>query len=180
MKKKRKRWRKKKEKSLESTVASGMRGGGLSAQEGGLVRSCMFGSIQYVHVVNMKAGNLYAQQKQIQLGNQWACFLFSIMILMVHSWLHVNRTKTQTKSKCDSGIDSNTVLHSTLEVHITKTKKDRRSDYTCAQEYKEEIQRVIEETRQHVQSGVFTRWELSQRSLTRWWMIYWTLDGFPF
>lgn len=39
----------------------GMRGGGLSAREGeggGLVRSCMFGSIQGVHVVNMKAGIL--------------------------------------------------------------------------------------------------------------------------
>lgn len=56
----------KKKKSLESTVASEMKGGGLSAQEGGLVRSCMFGSIQYVHVVNMKAGILYAQRKQIQ------------------------------------------------------------------------------------------------------------------
>lgn len=115
-----------------------------------MVRSCMFGSIQYVHVVNMKAGTLNAQQKQIQWRNQRACFLFSIMILMVHSWSHRNRTKTQTKSKCDSGIDSNTDLHSTLEVHITETNKDRRSDYTCTQEYKEEIQLVIEETRRHV------------------------------
>lgn len=43
-----------------------MVGGGLGSQEGSLVRSCMFGSIQYVHVVNMKAGILHAQQKQIQ------------------------------------------------------------------------------------------------------------------
>lgn len=43
--------------SLESTVASEMKVGGLGAQEGGrLVRSCMFGSIQYVYVVNMNAG----------------------------------------------------------------------------------------------------------------------------
>lgn len=34
----------------------------LRAQGGGSVRSCMFGSIQCVHVVNMKAGILYAQQ----------------------------------------------------------------------------------------------------------------------
>lgn len=32
---------------------------------------------------------------------------------------------------------------------------DRRSDYTYAQEYKGEIQRVIEETRQHV-----SKWRL--------------------
>lgn len=38
---------------------SRMRGGGLSAQEGRLVRSCMFGSIQFVHVVNMKASILF-------------------------------------------------------------------------------------------------------------------------
>lgn len=57
--------KKEKEKSLEGTVASGTTGLGLSAQEGSLVRSCMFGSIQYVHVVNMKAGILYAQREQI-------------------------------------------------------------------------------------------------------------------
>lgn len=57
--------RKEKKKSLESTAASEMKGGGLSAQEGSLVRSCMFGSIRYVHVVNMKAGILNAQQKQV-------------------------------------------------------------------------------------------------------------------
>lgn len=34
----------------------------LRAQEGSFVRPCMFGSIQCVHVVNMKAGILYAQQ----------------------------------------------------------------------------------------------------------------------
>ena len=65
--KKRKRWgggeKKEKEKSLEGTVASGTTGGGLSAQEGSLVRSCMFGSIQYVHVVNMKAGILYTRAR---------------------------------------------------------------------------------------------------------------------
>lgn len=63
-------------KSLESTAASGMKVEEeeekvvvvaavvveLRAQEGSLVRSCMFGSIQCVHVVNMKAGILYAQQ----------------------------------------------------------------------------------------------------------------------
>lgn len=50
-----------------------------------------------------------------------------------------------------SGIDSNTVLHFTLEVYITESKnRTEESDYTYAQEYKEEIQRVIEETRQHV------------------------------
>lgn len=61
-------------KSLESTAASGMKVEEeeekvvvvvvveLRAQEGSLVRSCMFGSIQCVHVVNMTAGILYAQQ----------------------------------------------------------------------------------------------------------------------
>lgn len=62
-------------KSLESTAASGMKVEEekevvvvvavvveLRAQEGSLVRSCMFGSIQCVHVVNMKAGIPYAQQ----------------------------------------------------------------------------------------------------------------------
>lgn len=98
--------KKEKEKSLEGTVASGTTGGGLSAQEGSLVRSCMFGSIQYVHVVNMKAGILYAQREQISeesstslLSNsaQWYWWL--------HSWLHVNRTKTQNeKSKRESGV----------------------------------------------------------------------------
>lgn len=53
-----------KQRSLKSTAASGMRGGGLSTQEGSSVRPCMFGSIRYVHVVNMKASILYAQQKQ--------------------------------------------------------------------------------------------------------------------
>lgn len=98
--------KKEKEKSLEGTVASGTTGGGLSAQEGSLVRSCMFGSIQYVHVVNMKAGILYVQREQISeesstslLSNsaQWYWWL--------HSWLHVNRTKTQNeKSKRESGV----------------------------------------------------------------------------
>lgn len=101
--KKRKRWKKEKEKSLESTVASGMTGGGLSAQEGSLLRSCMFGSIQYVHVVNMKAGILYAQQKQIQRRNRRACFLFSLMILMVHSWF----TRKQDK---DTNRKANVIL----------------------------------------------------------------------
>lgn len=39
-----------------------------------------------------------------------------------------------------SGIDSNTVLHFTLEVYITESKnRTEESDYTYAQEYKEEI-----------------------------------------
>lgn len=51
-----------------------------------------------------------------------------------------------------SGIDSTQSLHSTSEVYTLRKAKNRReeSDYTYAQEYKEEIQRVIEETRQHV------------------------------
>lgn len=153
--KKRKRWRKEKEKSLESTVASGMTGGGLSAQEGSLLRSCMFGSIQYVHVVNMKAGILYAQQKQIQRRNRRACFLFSSMILMVHSWFTRKRDKDTNQKQMWLW---HWFKHSpTFYVRSTRheNKNDRRSDYTYAQEYKEEIQRVIEETRQHV-----SRWRL--------------------
>lgn len=73
---------------------------------------------------------------------------------MVHSWFHTNRTKTQTESKCESGIDSNTVLHSrSRSTHHEKTtttkKRQKERLHTYAQEYKEEIQRVIEETRQH-------------------------------
>lgn len=53
-------------KSLESTAASGgwagderWRAKRSRGEGGGLVRSCMFGSIQGVHVVNMKAGILF-------------------------------------------------------------------------------------------------------------------------
>lgn len=144
---------KREKKSLENTVASGMRGGGLSAQEGSLVRSCMFGSIQYVHVVNMKAGILYAQQKQLQWRNQWACFLFSIMKPTVRGWLHVNETKTQWESKCDRVWWHISIFY-IKGIHHKKL-NGRRSDYTYAQEYKGEVQRVIEETRHHVSKWRF-------------------------
>lgn len=73
---KEKKKKRKKERSLENTVASGYerwrtkRSRGRWEGEESLLRSCMFGSIQYVHVVNMKAGILYAQQKQIQWRDQ--------------------------------------------------------------------------------------------------------------
>lgn len=51
-----------------------------------------------------------------------ACFQFNLM--MVHSWFHINRTKTQTKSKCESGIDSNTVLLNSRREHITGKKQE--------------------------------------------------------
>lgn len=39
---------------------------------------------------------------------------------MEHSWLHINRTETQTQSKRESGIDGNTVPHSTEGAHVTE------------------------------------------------------------
>lgn len=54
---------------LRIQLHQGWEGGGLRAEEGRLVRSCMFGSIQYVHLVNMKAGILYAQKKLDSVEN---------------------------------------------------------------------------------------------------------------
>lgn len=95
-----KRWSRKKKRSLENAAASGMRGGGLTTEEGSLVRSGMFGSIQYVQIVNMKACILYAQQKQIHWRHRWACFLFSKMILIVgHTWIRQrHKQKENVKS----------------------------------------------------------------------------------
>lgn len=91
-------------------------------------------------------------KKQIQWRIEWACFLIlqndtDGTKLVTQRW---DTNRKQRVSNMSLTLFTNTVLHSTLKSSQHKKVKDCRRDYTCAQEYKEEIQRVIEETRQHV------------------------------
>lgn len=84
---------------------------------------------------------------------------------MVHSWLHKNRTETPTQSKWHPAESQSrtrqhrsTHQHQRREIKKQKTKKrtkqkyetretKRKSDHTCAREYREERRRATEETR---------------------------------
>lgn len=105
--------------------------------------SCMFGSIQWVHVVNMNAGVFLGSAKADSVEKP-----ASNSAWRWDSWLHINRTDTQTKNKC---VFWNSFQNTFFFTHTPKIKDkgDRGSGYTYTRGQKEGAQGVIEETRQH-------------------------------
>lgn len=90
----------------------------LRAQEGSLVRSCMSGSIQCVHVVNMKASILYAQQTA---GFSWREALLLVQPKDGTQLVtHKQDGDTNTKQMASSGI---TVPNSTAQKYTSTPKE---------------------------------------------------------